>query len=117
MQNVAGIESVDDDGAAGRPVDAPRRNRPLEDLKTGNQARVDIAPIARAIIAAPDREGLFGAVDDDGYAPRPLDTANAGIECAAIARVSAEYIDHALEHVGRVHALVALDLFLGGISG
>ena len=109
-QHVVGVQRVDDDRTAGRTANIALVGRPAQHLKARDQVGVDIGPVARAIIAAPDGQRLFGPVDHHGHAPRPLNAANAGIERAAVARIAAQDVDHAGQQVRRRDALVALDL-------
>src|SRR3546814_3226575 len=94
IQNVIGIERIDDNRTTGGPIHTADGHRPLQDLHVRYEAGIDIVAIARAVITAPDRHRLLGPVDDDRHTPRPLHPTNTGIESPAVASIAGEHYDH-----------------------
>src|SRR3546814_19468558 len=74
IQNVIGIERIDDNRTTGGPIHTADGHRPLQDLHVRSEAGIDIVAIARAVLTAPDRQRLLGPDDADGPTPRPLPT-------------------------------------------
>src|SRR3546814_17858191 len=85
IQNVIGIERIDDNRTTGGPIHTADGHRPLQDLHVRYEAGLDIVAIARAVITAPDRQRLLGPVADDRHTPRPLPPTNPGTQPPAAA--------------------------------
>src|SRR3546814_12623768 len=59
IQNVIGIERIDDNRTTGGPIHTAYVHRPLQDLNVRLEAGIEIVAIERAGITAPDRQRLL----------------------------------------------------------
>src|SRR3546814_15183513 len=71
IQNVIGIERIDDNRTTGGPIHTADGHRPLQDLLVRYEAGIDIVAIDRDVITTPDHTRLLGPVDDARHKHRP----------------------------------------------